>query len=79
MRYSERDAEARRKAEAVLARRKTQEKETLQERAKEREAIAEKTARLRELRLAKEAADAQPTSKTQAAATRWRKSSTRAQ
>ncbi len=74
MRDSERDAEARRKAEAVLAHRKKQEDEILQQRAKEREAVAEKVARLRELRLAKEAAEAQ--TKAQAAA-RWRKSSTR--
>jgi hypothetical protein len=59
MRDSERDAEARRKAEAVLAQRKKNEDEIVQQRAKEREAVAEKVARLRELRLAKEAAEAQ--------------------
>lgn len=76
MRASERDAEARRKAEAVLAHRKKQEDEVLQLRAQEREAVAEKVARLRELRLAKEAADAQAKSKTPAVA-RWRKTGTR--
>jgi len=76
MRDSARDTEARRKAEAVLAQRKKQESEILQQRAKEREVVAEKVARLRELRLAKEAADAQTKSKTPAMA-RWRKSGTR--
>ncbi len=76
MRDSERDIEARRKAEAVLAQRKKQENEILQQRAKEREAVAEKTARLRELRLAKEAADAQAKSKAPAVA-RWRKAAAR--
>jgi hypothetical protein len=75
MRDSARDVEARRKAEAVLAQRKKQENEILQQRAKEREVVAEKVARLRELRLAKEAADAQ--TKSTQAATRWRKSGTR--
>ncbi len=76
MRDSERDAEARRRAEAVLAQRKKQEDEVLEQRAKEREAVAEKVARLRELRLAKEAAEAQAKPKTQGAA-RWRNSGTR--
>ena len=72
MRDSPRDAEARRKAEAVLAQRKKQDNEVLERRAQEREVVAEKVARLRELRLAKEAAGAQTTSNTQAAA-RWHK------
>ena len=73
MRDTERDADARRKAEAVLAQRKKQEDEVVQQRAKEREAVAEKVARLRDLRLAKEAADAR--AKLSApAAVRWRKS-----
>jgi hypothetical protein len=76
MKNSERDAEARRKAEAVLAQRKKQEDDIVQQRAKEREAVAEKVARLRELRLAKEAADAQAKPKTPVAV-RWRKSGTR--
>ncbi len=59
MRDSERDAEARRRAEAVLAQRKKQDDEIVQQRAREREVAAEKVARLRELRLAKEAAEAQ--------------------
>jgi hypothetical protein len=72
MKPSERDAEARRKAEAVLAQRKKQENEILQQRAKEREVVDEKVARLRELRLAKEAPEVQTKSKTHAS-TRWRK------
>jgi len=75
MRDSERDAEARRRAEAVLTQRKKQEDEIVQQRAKEREAVAEKVARLRELRLAKEAAEAQAKPNAQAVA-RWRKAST---
>jgi hypothetical protein len=75
MRNSERDAEARRKAEAVWAQRKKQDDEILQQRAKEREAVAEKVARLRELRLAKEAAAAPANPKARFAASR-RKSGT---
>jgi hypothetical protein len=58
MRNAERDATARLKAEAVLAKRKKQDDEIIQQREKEREAVAAKVARLRELRLAKEAAEA---------------------
>ena len=70
MRDSERDAEARRRAEAVLAQRKKQDDEIVQQRAREREAAAEKVARLRELRLAKEAAEAQAEPKARFAARR---------
>jgi len=76
VRDSERDAEARRKAEAVLANRKKQDDEIVQQRAKEREVVAEKVARLRELRLAKEAADAQAKPQERFVASR-RKSATR--
>lgn len=76
MRDSERDAEARRRAEAVLAQRKKQDDEIVQQRAREREAVAEKVARLRELRLAKEAAEAQAKPKARFVASR-RKSGTR--
>jgi hypothetical protein len=48
---------ARGKAEEVIARRDQKEAERLANRAKERQAEDEKTARLRRLRLAKEAAD----------------------
>ena len=70
MRDSGRDAEARRRAEAVLAHRKKQDDEVVQQRAREREAAAEKVARLRELRLAKEAAEAQAKPKARFAASR---------
>ena len=72
---SEREGEARRKAEAVLAQRTKREDEFVQQREKEREAVAAKVARLRELRLAKEAAEAQSDPKAQAPARR-RKSDT---
>jgi hypothetical protein len=75
MRDSERDAEARRKAEDVLAQRKKQEDEIVKEREREREAVAAKVARLRELRLAKEAAEAQAKPKARFVASR-RKSDT---
>jgi len=75
VRDSGRDADARRKAEAVLAQRKKQDNEVVQQRAREREVLAEKVARLRELRLAKEAADAQATPKARFVASR-RKSGT---
>jgi hypothetical protein len=78
MRDTERDVEARRKAEAVLAQRKKQDDEVVKRREKEREAVAEKVARLRELRLAKEAADAQAKAKAPATA-RFRKAASRAQ
>lgn len=51
-------ARARSKAQELLSRSKQQENERLATRTKEREAEAVKTARLRALRLAKEAADA---------------------
>ncbi len=57
-----RDA-ARAKAEAELAQHKKHDDELIKQREKEREAEAAKTARLRELRLAKEAADAQARAK----------------
>ena len=75
MRDSERYAEARRKAEAVLTQRKKQDDEVVQQRAREREVVAEQVARLRELRLAKEAAEAQAKPKLRVVAN-WRKSST---
>ena len=70
MRDSERYAEARRNAEAVLTQRKKQDDEIVQQRAREREAVAEKVARLRELRLAKEAAEAQAKPKVRFVASR---------
>lgn len=75
MRDSERDVEARRRAEAVLAQRKKQDDEIVQRRAREREAAAEKVARLRSLRLAKEAAEAESKPKARFVASR-RKPST---
>ncbi|HUK10662.1 MAG TPA: hypothetical protein VLX09_22515 [Stellaceae bacterium] len=72
---SGRDSEARRKAEAALAPRRKQDNEIVQQRAKERETSAEKVARLRELRLAKEAAEAQAKPKARLVASR-RKSGT---
>ena len=75
MRDSERYAEARRKAEAVLTQRKKQDDEIVQQRAREREAVADQVARLRELRLAKEAAEARAKPKPRVVAS-WRKSST---
>jgi len=68
MRDSERDVEARRRAEAVLKQRKKENDEVLEQREKEREAAAEKVARLRELRLAKEAAEARAKSQAKPAA-----------
>lgn len=56
---SEHNVRARLKAEAALAPRKKPDEEIVNQRDKEREAEAVKTARLRELRLAKEAAEAQ--------------------
>lgn len=56
-RADERAAEARRQAEAVWRESRKREAERLSEKEKERQASAMKTARLRELRLAKEAAD----------------------
>jgi hypothetical protein len=70
VRDSERDAEARRRAEAVLAQRKKQDDDVVQQRAREREVVAEKVARLRELRLAKEAAEAQAKPKARFVASR---------
>ena len=57
MRNSERDLEARRKAQALWDEHKKRDEKVLKENDKERQAEAEKVARLRELRLAKEAAD----------------------
>ena len=57
MRNSERDIEARRKAQALWDEHKKRDEKVLKEKDKERQADAEKVARLRELRLAKEAAD----------------------
>ena len=56
MRNSERDLEARRKAQALWDEHKKRDEKVLKEKDKERQAEAEKVARLRELRLAKEAA-----------------------
>lgn len=63
MRNPERDAEARRKAEAALAQRKKLDDAIVAQREKERAALAEKVTRLRELRLAKEAAEAEEKAK----------------
>ena len=57
MRNSERDLEARRKAQALWDEHKKRDEKVLKEKDKERQAEAEKVARLRELRLAKEAAE----------------------
>jgi len=57
MRNTERDAEARRKAQALWDEHKKQDEKVLKEKDKDRQAEAVKVARLRELRLAKEAAD----------------------
>ena len=57
MRNSERDIEARRKAQALWDEHKKRDEKVLKEKDKERQAEAEKVARLRELRLAKVAAD----------------------
>ena len=54
----ERDVEARRKAQALWDQHKTQGEKMLKEREKVRLAEAEKLTRLRELRLAKESAEA---------------------
>ncbi len=57
MRNEERDVQARRAAQALWEKGKKQNEEVLKERDKERIAEASKVARLRELRLAKEAAE----------------------
>ena len=57
MKNSERDLEARRRAQALWDEHKKRDEKALKEKDKERQAEAEKVARLRELRLAKEAAD----------------------
>jgi hypothetical protein len=67
---SGRDSEARRKAEAVLSQRRKQDDDIVQRRAKERETSAEKVARLRELRLARDAAEAQAKPKPRLVASR---------
>lgn len=54
---SERDAAARSRAQALWGKEKTKGEEALKARDKERQEEAEKVARLRGLRLAKEAAD----------------------
>jgi hypothetical protein len=54
---SERDVEARRQAQALLGRKKQSEAERMTDREKARRAEDAKTARLRDLRLQKEAAD----------------------
>ncbi len=54
---SERELEARRKAQALWDKAKQRDQEVLKEKDRERRAAEAKTARLRELRLAKEAAD----------------------
>jgi hypothetical protein len=55
MRISERDLEARRRAQALWDDQKKQSEKMLKEREKERQADAAKVERLRALRLAKEA------------------------
>ena len=55
MRISERDLEARRRAQALWADQKKQSEKLLEEREKVRQADAAKVERLRALRLAKEA------------------------
>ena len=55
MRDSERDVEARRKAQALWTEQKKQSGKMLEEREKKRQADAAKVERLRALRLAKEA------------------------
>ena len=72
MKDSDRVAVARSKAEAVLAQRKKQDNEIVKQRAREREEVEEKVARLRELRLAKEAAEAQAKPKARSVASRRR-------
>jgi len=57
MRNVEQADKARRKAEALFDQHQERDDETVQQRAKERQALAAKVARLRELRLAKEAED----------------------
>jgi len=57
MRNSERDLEARRRAQALWDEHKKRDEKALKEKDRERQAEAEKVARLRELRLAKEAAE----------------------
>jgi len=57
MRNSERDLEARRKAQALWDENKRKSEKVLEERDKERQVADAKISRLRELRLAKEAAD----------------------
>jgi len=57
MRNSERDLEARRRAQALWDEHKKRDEKALKKKDRERQAEAEKVARLRELRLAKEAAE----------------------
>jgi hypothetical protein len=57
MRNAEQAGAARRKAEALFDQHQEPDDEAVQQREKERQAMATKVARLRELRLAKEAED----------------------
>ena len=68
-RNEQRDA-ARGKAEALLTRRQQQETERLSNRERDRKALDEKIARLRALRLSKEAADRAAAAAARPAATR---------
>jgi hypothetical protein len=61
---------ARRNAEALLSQKRSRESSFKLEQEREQEAIAQKTARLRELRLAKEAADSQAAASAPAPARR---------
>ncbi len=63
----ERNAEARRRAEALWGQQKERDAALIKEKEKERRARELKTARLRELRLAKEAADKEDADKAKAA------------
>jgi hypothetical protein len=74
-------ADARRRAHELMSKTKQQEAERLSQRDKERQAEAAKTARLKELRLAKEAADAAAakTTKDSEAAKEGRKTKRKAQ
>ena len=63
MKITERDLEARRRAQAVWNDQKKQTEKVLEEREKARRADAEKVERLRALRLAKEAEELKMTAK----------------
>ena len=64
MKITERDLEARRRAQAMWNDQKKQSEKVLEEREKVRRADAEKVERLRALRLAKEAEDLKLAAKT---------------